>query len=291
MSTLKILIATHLNKILFNDDTYMPIQVGKSLSDTDLDIQGDDTGDNISIKNPYYCELTAIYWAWKNLKGTDYIGLCHYRRYFDFHGQCKKGFPCTVFPTSDCSKKNLSITEQAIKELENGYTIVPKSMNLKFSLFNHYCMFHISEDANILKRVIENSCEKKYADAFDEVMYRSHKLRPYNMFIMKWDEFDRYCKWLFSILEKVEKEIDIKNRTSYQKRIFGFMAERMLNIYIYAERLKTVDYPILLFNDTPDEELDMPYYRYKYKNALRNIYFMFSVSPKYWLKMLFHKQI
>ena len=43
----------------------------------------DDEGENISDKNPMYCELTAQYWAWKNLD-ADYYGFCHYRRYFNF---------------------------------------------------------------------------------------------------------------------------------------------------------------------------------------------------------------
>ena len=69
-----------------HNDVYMPLQVGKALSDVDLGVQGDDEGDNISTKNPNYCELTGLYWAWKNLKDADYIGLAHYRRYFDFKG-------------------------------------------------------------------------------------------------------------------------------------------------------------------------------------------------------------
>ena len=43
----------------------------------------DNDGENISELNPMYCELTAQYWAWKNLD-ADYYGFCHYRRYFNF---------------------------------------------------------------------------------------------------------------------------------------------------------------------------------------------------------------
>ena len=82
---IKILVACHkADPNIRQDDIYMPIQVGKALHpELDLGFQCDNTGDNISEKNGSYCELTALYWAWKNLKDVDYIGLCHYRRYFD----------------------------------------------------------------------------------------------------------------------------------------------------------------------------------------------------------------
>ena len=79
----KILVAIHKADKVYGDKVYMPIQVGKSLSEFNLGFQGDNTGDNISEMNSMFCELTAHYWAWKNLKDVDYIGLCHYRRYFD----------------------------------------------------------------------------------------------------------------------------------------------------------------------------------------------------------------
>ena len=83
---IKILVACHkADPNIRHDDIYMPIQVGKALHpELDLGFQCCHTGDNISEKNGSYCELTALYWAWKNLKDVDYIGLCHYRRYFDF---------------------------------------------------------------------------------------------------------------------------------------------------------------------------------------------------------------
>ena len=80
----KIIVCAHKQDFFISDDLYMPIQVGKSISNVDLGIQGDNSGDNISKKNKEYCELTAHYWAWKNLKGIDKIGLAHYRRYLDF---------------------------------------------------------------------------------------------------------------------------------------------------------------------------------------------------------------
>ena len=77
---IKILVATHKKYWMPEDDVYLPIHVGRE-GKADLGYVGDNTGDNISEKNANYCELTGLYWAWKNLK-CDYIGLCHYRRYF-----------------------------------------------------------------------------------------------------------------------------------------------------------------------------------------------------------------
>ena len=70
----KILIAYHKESLLIKDDVFCPIQVGRAVSNTKLDMIGDNTGENISEKNPIYCEMSAVYWAWKNLD-ADYIGL------------------------------------------------------------------------------------------------------------------------------------------------------------------------------------------------------------------------
>ncbi|GBR74728.1 protein DUF4422, partial [Candidatus Termititenax aidoneus] len=81
----KILVCTHRQAEFPPNDIFLPIHCGKALSNLDLGIQGDDTGDNISAKNKNFCELTGLYWAWKNLKklypNVEYVGLCHYRRY------------------------------------------------------------------------------------------------------------------------------------------------------------------------------------------------------------------
>ncbi len=78
----KIIVATHIKYPLMKEEKYFPVFVGAAISNFDLPYQRDDEGENISDKNRYYSELTGLYWAYKNLK-SDYIGLCHYHRYFD----------------------------------------------------------------------------------------------------------------------------------------------------------------------------------------------------------------
>ena len=83
----KILVASHKEYRMPDDSIYLPLHVGaegKVDADgqpLDLGWTKDNTGDNISRLNPGFCELTGLYWAWKNLK-ADYIGLVHYRRHF-----------------------------------------------------------------------------------------------------------------------------------------------------------------------------------------------------------------
>ena len=74
------LVATHKKYSFPSDDVYMPLHVGKEGKE-DLGYEGDNTGENISNKNTMYCELTGMYWAYKNIS-CNYIGLVHYRRYF-----------------------------------------------------------------------------------------------------------------------------------------------------------------------------------------------------------------
>lgn len=81
---IKILVCAHKDSRLPQHEYFCPIQVGASLTSARFFPVLDNTGDNISDRNPHFCELTAHYWAWKNLK-CDIIGLNHYRRFFDFH--------------------------------------------------------------------------------------------------------------------------------------------------------------------------------------------------------------
>ena len=104
---IKILVAVHKAGDVIHDEIYTPIHVGKANAGIDLGWMGDDTGDNISAKNQNYCELTAVYWAWKNLKDVDYVGLCHYRRFLDLTATHK--YHINTFVTVDEMQKHTDI--------------------------------------------------------------------------------------------------------------------------------------------------------------------------------------
>lgn len=277
MQNIKILVAAHKPDKIYQDNIYTPIQVGKEISKYNLNILSDNIGDNISKKNPMYCELTALYWAWKNLRNIDFIGLCHYRRYFDFHKQSHWYLPISIMPTQAMQHFDFSIPSSVFNKLKQGNIIVSKKEILRESLYTHYCIFHISDDIRTLKKVIEEQNDYQYIQAFNKVMLQD-SFSPYNMFIMSWNEFDKYCTWLFSVLSKVENKIDISNYNNVQRRIYGYMAERLLNIYIEAQNIKTYKYPVVQFTDSLTLN-NQSFIEYCIKSSIKKISHLFSLPP------------
>ena len=197
---------------------YTPIQVGAENKD-DLGYIKDNTGDNISIKNPNYCELTGIYWIWKNDKDSDIIGISHYRRYF-----AKK----VLF------FKKIIETNQIIKILKKYDIIVAKKEIYKESVYEQYCVSSgFAKDLEQVRKIIKEKYPDKYSEAFNKVM-KCNSISQYNMMIAKKDIYTKYCKWLFDILFEMENSVDLTEYNDYQKRIYGFIAERLLNVWILA---------------------------------------------------------
>ncbi|MEW5951753.1 MAG: DUF4422 domain-containing protein, partial [Elusimicrobiota bacterium] len=224
---------------------FFPIQVGKKVSDFNLGINSDDSGENISIYNKKFCELTACYWAWKNYN-AEYIGLMHYRRIFSeknffsykiiskFSYYVKSLIYSYIFKNTGhfygntIKIKNMDkiqeISSSFIKYLNDNlyeYDIyLPKKILLKYlNMEQHFIISHNTDDWLIFKNLIA----KYYPfliEAFD-IVSKSKEFYAYNMFIMKKNIFDDYMNILFDIFFKMDKLVDFKNKSSYQKRLFG----------------------------------------------------------------------
>lgn len=214
---IKILVAAHKEYQMPKDDIYMPIHVGKEGKSLQLPYAPDNTGDNISVKNANYCELTGVYWAWKNLD-ADYIGLAHYRRHFYTK---KKG-----------GKFDSVITGDELKNILSDYDIIVPNKRKYYieTNYSHYIHAHEKEGLDTMCEIIKNEYPE-YASACDTVMNRTWA-HMFNMFIMKKDKFDEYCTWLFDILKKVEERVDISEYSVSEKRIFGYLSELMLDIWL-----------------------------------------------------------
>lgn len=272
----KILVCCHKKDVMATQEPYMPIHVGKALHpELDLGIQGDNTGDNISEKNGSYCELTGMYWAWKNLKDVDIIGLCHYRRYFDFHGQVPFYKHEQRFATEQFGSLNISIPNNILKSVIEGNVVVSNPIHFGSSLALNYCNCHISDDFSTLENIINSTQPEYIKDAFFRVMRQSNKLMPCNMFLMDWTDFDRYCTWIFDLLSRVEKATDISYYNPVQKRIYGYMAERLFNVWLVAENKKLLQKPVLFINDIQPEHPE--------KNLIKSLLWNMRSDLAMWL--------
>jgi len=231
---IKILVATHKEYCMPEDSVYLPIHVGKAISSVSLPWIGDDSGDNISSKNKNYCELTVLYWAWKNLD-ADVIGLAHYRRYFVLR---KPGLIC-----KNKFKHVLKSTEvESI--LQATSVILPKPRN--YFIETNYSQFihaHPAESLELTKKIITEKYPE-YLPAYDAVMSRT-KAHRFNMFLIKQPIFHDYCQWLFDILFTLENQLDLSAYNDYNQRIFGFISERLLDVYIDANNISYQELPVL----------------------------------------------
>lgn len=258
---ISILVCYHKDSVVYRDPDYMPIQAGRSLSSLRLDMAGDDTGDNISSRNGSFCELTAIYWAWKNLKGVDVVGLCHYRRFFDFQGMVSSVYDVRYEDVKQFGKFDFSLPKALKKRLAAGDVVVVNPHYMKETVFSHFCTCHESDDLKKLRDIIAERGEKEYLEAFDTLM-EGNSISLYNMFVMPWADFDEYCSWLFDILFKLEKVVDISSYSPYQRRLFGFMSERLLSVYLIAKRKRRLFYPVVQFMEADQVKNHIPIRQY-----------------------------
>ncbi|MDD6812611.1 MAG: DUF4422 domain-containing protein [Lachnospiraceae bacterium] len=202
------------------DGIYIPLHVGRACSE-DLGYAGDNTGDNISSKNCFYGELTGVYWVWKNVRTTDYVGICHYRRYF-------------------CTEEGRIFNEKDYLSILKDYDIIAsKKLKLNFSYFDGY-----AGDYNIFDLITTGEViREKYPEYYDTFEKLVHGNGTYfgNMMVSNKKIFDAYSQWLFSIFEEVEKRIDASSYDDYHKRVFGFISEFLLMVFVEKNGLKVYE--------------------------------------------------
>lgn len=212
-----ILVAAHKPYWMPSDPVYLPVQVGAA-GKPPLGWERDDEGENISEKNAGFCELTGLYWLWKNVDAEVY-GLCHYRRYFA--AGCPLG-----------SKRGRIFSGEAAKRQMTGTDILlPKKRHYWIETNeSQYVHAHHQEDLDQTKAILR----ERYPDflpAWDAVMKRRSGHR-FNMFLMRKPQLEAYCAWLFDILLELERRLDISAYSVQDRRVFGYVGERLLDVWL-----------------------------------------------------------
>ena len=299
MPKVKILIVSHKPFKVPEGECFVPIHAGRSVAmekskDGKIDNQdlkwmlentiGDDTGDNISDKNRYYSECSALYWAWKNydkLDDPDYIGLMHYRRHFIFNNEYFESkikdnwhkalsYISENFADKDYANR-IGLNDEYIKKCAMAYDmIVTKDTNFKliggYNLRENY-EFTIPgakiKDFDILFETMVR-LYPEYKEVVEKNI-NGYKTSLYQMFIMPKDLFFEYCEFLFSILFEIEKQINFEEYTTNGKRTLGYLAERILSAFVWKKEEEGLD--ILKLGVT---EVEFPYDRTTIEKIIKN---------------------
>lgn len=271
---IRILVCFHKPFDMPKDPMYLPVQVGKEVSGFDLGIQGDNgpSGDHISSLNPVYCEMTAMYWAWKQIRAlypdTRYVGLCHYRRYFNANnatvkdrvicalkvvretGRMLRGTfqkPAIYEPQDNIKKINTGRFRRSDRKLRDiivshdiVYTkpVTIISCNVR-GFFNIIGKIHI----DLLDEIVKEGYAAYYP--FYEAVMNGNRIISSNMIIMKTEFLDSYCGFVFGVLEKhlaltKEKGIckDPETEGSYA-RVSGYLAEILTAVFVMKMKDET----------------------------------------------------
>lgn len=239
-----VFVAYHKDYEIVENDVVIPIQAGRALhpkygENLETKMIGDNTGDNISEKNMQYCELTAMYWVWKNVRNLDVVGFMHYHRFFNNIGHDE-------ICGADDKLCKLGLTQKQMSRLFSTYDIViPIPYNMNMTGYEYYSQWHYREDMDIAINYIRRNYPEMSA-AVDEALFNTHYRYFANLMIMKREIFDEYAKWLFDILFAIENDIGPKQdkilsveanpTVEYQQRAPGFLAEILFDVWLAHNR-------------------------------------------------------
>ncbi|MBO5112632.1 MAG: DUF4422 domain-containing protein [Lachnospiraceae bacterium] len=170
--------------------------------------------------------MTGLYWIWKNISfnDTNYVGLCHYRRYFINSNGCV-------------------MDRNTYLELLKQYDVImPKHEECEVNYKCYYGQAHNIKDLEAVEKAI-SKLYPEYIQSFKTVMegktYFCGNLCITSLFILK-----EYAKWLFDIFAEASQEIDVTNYDDYHKRVYGFLSEQMMFVYILQNELTYCEVPV-----------------------------------------------
>ena len=216
---------------------FVPIQVGNAKDIPGIEVR-DNTGDNISRKNANYCELTAQYWVWKNVK-ADFVGLAHYRRLPSFTGEYAEFYP----DYSDETCRRFGWDEETIAGLLEEYNVLlpacwpvnpPGEPGHLMTPYEFHCIEHRASDMEETMRVIRDVSPEMYPYAEQSLCKDTSECFG-NVCVMRKDLFDNYSEWLFKVLFELERRIDIPKEKEHA-RVFGFLSERLIMVWLAYAR-------------------------------------------------------
>ncbi len=223
---LKLLVASHKPYWMPAGSLYLPVQVGSAGRTSICGFQRDDEGENISFKNPRYCELTALYWGWKNLDFS-YLGLAHYRRYFAGSGE-----------------RGVATEQDIMRKLDEVPVVLPKKRRYYIeTVESHYAHTFEQAQLDVLRGVLARHAPD-VLPYFNKHM-ESRSAHIWNMMVMRQDIVSQWCEWLFPILQQVEDLVDFSQMSPFEARLIGRLSERLLDPWLASRAIPFSEMPVI----------------------------------------------
>ncbi|MCR5143856.1 MAG: DUF4422 domain-containing protein [Lachnospiraceae bacterium] len=267
-----------LDSEIVDNPLYIPVRCGAVYDKRkNVEMLGDDTGDNISEKRMIYCELTVQYWAWKNID-ADYYGLCHYRRYFNFGEKLpniglKQGV-LDALTEENIKKIGIDDKEKVIEEIKKWDLIVTpmyemgKDTIAKFpgrnarELWEKNCPnFLEPKSFDVMLNIIKELAPDYYKDA-EYYMHRKKNSRGFDCYIMKKELFFSFCEFEYPLLGEFERRSKTEGYSTTQHRNVAYMSEWLYDIWIYHttknKQIKWTEKQLAVFNDTSKRKILEP---------------------------------
>ena len=238
---IKILVTYKDRHKIIASDIFTPIQTGRAIADEVFgEMIGDDTGEHISNKNPYFCEMSAIYWAWKNyeqLGNPEYIGFMHYRRHLLFNPDVKFSNDVIKYKSIDDDYLNNALSEHEVSQYLDRYDILAGQFyTTNKSIEAQYAQHHSRKDFLITEEIIK----KSHPDYYNTFLKCKKSKSGYylNMFVMPKKMFFEYCEFIFSVLFECVDQFNMDGRDEYQRRLF--ISERLTNVFLEKKKQEGV---------------------------------------------------
>ena len=223
----------------FKNEVYQPILTGAFEKEVKEGFWTDNTGDNISVKNKNYGEITAQYWVWKNyLKenpDVEYIGFCHYRRFFNFSKKAKKfAFVKHNYKTYKEKFFNTINPQEAYENIKDYDIIMPATEVWDINCYDRFVHYHSKEGIDKAIEIIKKHFPE-YVPYMEEYLNGKKEISGL-IFIMKRELFEHWIEWIYTFSTLLEKELDLSKYDTYMTvRIFPYLAENFINFWIKCQ--------------------------------------------------------
>jgi hypothetical protein len=193
------------------------------------------------LDDRFYSEFYMLDCIAKNMELKKYVGFCHNRRYFSF-------------------MDDIPDMDELFKEYD---LITSKPIVYKEPIKEYYGRCHNIEDLYIIGGIIADKYPE-YSRAWSSFI-NGNIFIPYNMFIMKSEDFKEYISLVIGIIDeylnivgvdilkriennkdKYIKSVPPNDTSVYQYRIGGYLGERLTNMFILSRYKKIRTYPVVV---------------------------------------------